>query len=217
MSSRSLRLALKEATQSSAIKLCRGRYKLVIAGQGGDSGSSQEDHKEDGATSDNDADGEGSAKSTTSGDGGQVAISTPVTYDSEDERALASDLASMVKDAITAIVKAVRGCACLDWCDVGVNVFDCVVAPQNESKPTATTILSQLKSLYKVDDMSVSQVSEFLKEGSESGWLIPEDDGVYYLKEPVQTPDRVHRVTQTNDVTTTDDAVPSPATDMDTQ
>ena len=63
---------------------------------------------------------------------------------------------------------------------------------QNEEKPTAVTILAQLKALYKVDDITASELTDCLKDGADAGWLIPEDDGVYFLKEPVQTPDRPH-------------------------
>jgi hypothetical protein len=62
----------------------------------------------------------------------------------------------------------------------------------DEDKPTPENILKMLRILYKVADMSLEELKDRLKDGVEAGWLIPEDDGSYHLKEPIQTPDRPH-------------------------
>jgi hypothetical protein len=62
----------------------------------------------------------------------------------------------------------------------------------DEDKPTAENVLEMLRILYKVTDMSLDELKDRLKDGTEAGWLIPEEDGSYYLKEPIQTPDRPH-------------------------
>ncbi len=66
------------------------------------------------------------------------------------------------------------------------------VCAQDDKKPTAEAILLLMQERFKVDDVSLPALHDLLRDGAEAGWLVPEDEGAYYLREPIQTPDRPH-------------------------
>ena len=68
----------------------------------------------------------------------------------------------------------------------------CLPSAQDDKKPTAANILDHMVQRFKVDDVTLPALHELLRDGADAGWLVPEDDGVYFLKEPIQTPDRLH-------------------------
>ena len=118
-STRTLRLALKLAVQEGKLRLVRGTYKLPLAEVAASELANQsnsvcseelvEEPKPQSSISST-----GTPARSDYPDGKEATSAIPV-YDSEEERATTADLISLVKDAITVIVKAAevsaRGCA----------------------------------------------------------------------------------------------------------
>jgi hypothetical protein len=63
---------------------------------------------------------------------------------------------------------------------------------QRKHQPTAASIVAYMHASFGATDVTKSEITAVLEGGADKGWLVPEDGGVYHLKEPVQTPDRLH-------------------------
>jgi hypothetical protein len=111
ISPRALRLVLKKAVAAGSLACSRGLYRV-----GGDpapsspSRSPKRSKQQNADSEDQDTPSESceSADEPNESPSESVAESLPRDYDSEDERALSMDIGSMIKDAVMAIIKAVR-------------------------------------------------------------------------------------------------------------
>jgi hypothetical protein len=117
MSPRALRLVLKKAVAAGALACSRGLYRVGgdVAPESPSRSPKRSKHvncDSDGQASPSDASESSDERNETPTD--SVADSLPQDYDSDDERALSMDIGSMIKDAIMAIIKAVRTLWC--WC-----------------------------------------------------------------------------------------------------
>lgn len=120
-STRTLRLALKVAVQEGKLRLVRGTYKLplteIAAGElASQSNSVCSQEVVEAPKPQSSVSSTGMPARSDYPDGKEATSAIPV-YDSEEERAATADLISLVKDAITSIVKAAevsnvraRGC-----------------------------------------------------------------------------------------------------------
>ncbi len=65
-------------------------------------------------------------------------------------------------------------------------------AIQTDVTATCSTVLKHLvDSDARCGSLTMDMVEKGVQRGTDCGWLVPEDDGAFHLKDPVQTPERV--------------------------
>jgi hypothetical protein len=64
----------------------------------------------------------------------------------------------------------------------------CLLRVLQECKATLDTVTKLLQDSHSA--VVADSVRAALELGVQAGWLVPEDEGAYHVKDPVQTPER---------------------------